>query len=76
MKATTPGALETAKKPNVAAEIRRLTWLSFPPLEDTQGMRGQAVRILANRLASGEIDVAEYERLRDALHRTSGSPRT
>ena len=35
-----------------------------------------AERILANRLASGEIDVEEYERLRDVLHRTSGSPRT
>jgi uncharacterized membrane protein len=33
-------------------------------------------RILANRLASGEIDVEEYERLRDALNRTGESPRT
>ena len=31
-------------------------------------------RILARRLASGEIDVTEYERLRDALRRTSNSP--
>ena len=38
--------------------------------------RPDAERILANRLASGEIDVEEYGRLRDALHRTSGSPRT
>jgi uncharacterized membrane protein len=30
-------------------------------------------RILARRLASGEIDVAEFERLRDALRRTSSS---
>jgi uncharacterized membrane protein len=30
-------------------------------------------RILARRLASGEIDVAEFERLRDALRRTSNS---
>jgi uncharacterized membrane protein len=32
--------------------------------------------ILANRLASGEIDVEEYERRRDALRRTRGSNRT
>jgi uncharacterized membrane protein len=30
-------------------------------------------RILARRLASGEIDVAEFERLRDALRQTSNS---
>jgi uncharacterized membrane protein len=28
-------------------------------------------RILANRLASGDIDVAEYHKLRDALHQTT-----
>jgi len=33
-------------------------------------------RTLANRLASGEIDVDEYERLRDALHRAGKSTRT
>ena len=33
-------------------------------------------RILANRLASGEIDVEEYERLRNALEGPSESPRT
>lgn len=32
-------------------------------------------RTLANRLASGEIDVDEYERLLDALQRTAKSPR-
>lgn len=32
------------------------------------------VSILAKRLASGEIDVEEYERRRDALTRTSSSP--
>jgi uncharacterized membrane protein len=31
-------------------------------------------QILARRLASGEIDVPEFERLRDALRRTSASP--
>jgi uncharacterized membrane protein len=30
-------------------------------------------RILANRLASGEIDVEDYERLRDELQRTRES---
>lgn len=37
--------------------------------------RPDAERILANRLASGEISVEEYERLRDAL-RTSESPKS
>ncbi len=37
---------------------------------------GVAERILANRLASGEIDVEEYEQLRDALRRTRESART
>lgn len=32
-----------------------------------------AERILANRLASGEIDVDEYERLRDTLWKAAGS---
>jgi uncharacterized membrane protein len=31
-------------------------------------------QILARRLASGEIDVQEFERLRNALRRTSASP--
>ena len=35
-----------------------------------------ADRILANRLASGEINVEEYERLQDALRRTRESART
>lgn len=30
-------------------------------------------RILARRLASGEIDVAEFERLRDALRQTNST---
>ena len=32
--------------------------------------------ILAQRLASGEIDIDEYERLRDALQRPADSART
>ena len=31
-------------------------------------------RLLARRLASGEIDVAEFERLREALRRPGNSP--
>jgi hypothetical protein len=31
-------------------------------------------RILAKRLGSGEIDVAEFERRRDALQRAANSP--
>jgi len=41
-------AAELAAQPNVAAEIRRLTWLSCPPLADTAGMRSQAVRVIAD----------------------------
>lgn len=57
-------ALETAARPNVAAEIKRLTWLSFPPLDDTRGMREQAVRILADLSRSAE---SEEVRLKSAL---------
>lgn len=32
-----------------------------------------AERMLANRLASGEIDIEEYERLREVLGRTDGT---
>ncbi len=41
---------------------------------NTQGDGSE--RVLANRLASGEIDVDEYERLRDTLQRTANSART
>lgn len=34
---------------------------------DQQGQTGDAVRILDERLARGEIDVEEYRRLRDVL---------
>lgn len=42
------------------------------------GWDDPAERTLANRLASGEIDVEEYERLREVIRRTdstSGGPR-
>lgn len=41
-------ASELAKQPNVAAEIRRLTWLSMPQMDDVRGMRGQAIRIISD----------------------------
>lgn len=47
-KATSRRAVALAEKPNVAAEIKRLTWLSFPPLDNTRGMREQAVRVLSD----------------------------
>jgi len=32
----------------MANEIRRLTWLACPPLEDAIGMRSQAIRVIAD----------------------------
>ena len=58
-------AVEVATTPNVAAEIRRLTWLSFPPLDDVRGMREQAVRVISDLSRSRE---APHEvRLKAAL---------
>jgi putative membrane protein len=37
------------------------------------GGTNEAERTLANRLAKGEIDVEEYERLLEALRRTDGT---
>ncbi len=38
-----------------------------------QGSDDPAERTLANRLASGEIDVEEYERLREVIGRTEST---
>ena len=57
-------AAELAAQPNVAAEIRRLTWLSCPPLADTAGMRSQAVRVIADLSRSAK---SEQVRLNAAL---------
>jgi len=57
-------ALETAAKPNVAAEIRRLTWLSCPPIENTRGMREHAVRVLSDLSRTA---VSEEVRFKSAL---------
>jgi hypothetical protein len=41
-------AADIAQRPNVAAEIRRLTWLSCPPAADTRGMREPSIRLLSH----------------------------
>ena len=57
-------ASEIANQPHIAAEIRRLTWLSCPPLADTAGMRSQAVRVIADLSRSAK---SEQVRLNAAL---------
>jgi len=57
-------AVELAQRPNVAAEIRRLTWLSCPPLDDTRGMREHSVRVLSDLSRTAE---SEEVRLKAAL---------
>ena len=57
-------ASEMANQPHIAAEIRRLTWLSCPPLADTAGMRSQAVRVIADLSRSAK---SEQVRLNAAL---------
>jgi len=57
-------ANKIASRPNVAAEIRRLAWLSCPPMEDLAGMRGHALRVMAD-LARGAK--SEEVRLKSAL---------
>lgn len=55
---------ELAQRPNVAAEIRRLTWLSCPPAGDARGMREHSVRILSDLSRSA---ASEEVRLKAAL---------
>jgi hypothetical protein len=57
-------AANMATQPHIAAEIRRLTWLSCPPLADTAGMRSQAVRVIADLSRSAK---SEQVRLNAAL---------
>jgi len=57
-------AADIAARPNVAAEIRRLTWLSCPPVDDIRGMREHAVRVLSDLSRSA---VSEEVRLKSAL---------
>jgi hypothetical protein len=70
--AVTPGyevagrrrALETAAKPNVAAEIRRQVWLTCPPFDDIRGMKEHSVRVLSDLSRSAK---SEEVRLKAAL---------
>jgi len=57
-------ASELARQPNVAAEIRRLTWLSMPVMDDFRGMRGQAIRVISDLSRTAK---SEEVRLRAAL---------
>ena len=41
-------ASDLARVPNVAAEIRRLTWLACPPADDIRGMREHAIRVISD----------------------------
>ena len=51
--------------------------MSGPQSEESEHSgRNTAERILADRLARGDIDVEEYERRQAALKRTSESPQT
>jgi hypothetical protein len=69
---TTPGyeqanrreAHALAKQPNVAAEIRRLTWLACPPADDIRGMREHAIRVISDLSRSAK---SEEVRLKSAL---------
>ena len=63
-KADQDKAAAMATQPHIAAEIRRLTWLSCPPLADTAGMRSQAVRVIADLSRSAK---SEQVRLNAAL---------
>lgn len=56
--------------------MRHRAWGRMWPAGDRGQDEDAPERILARRLASGEIDVQEFERLRDALQRTSRSAGT
>ncbi|HKV44616.1 MAG TPA: hypothetical protein VJT32_08085 [bacterium] len=57
-------AVEVAARPNVSAEIRRLTWLSCPPIDDIRGMREHSVRVLSDLSRTAK---SEEVRLKSAL---------
>jgi hypothetical protein len=61
-------ALELAKKPHVAAEIRRLTWLSCPPAEDARGMREHGIRTLSDLSRSSQSDEVRYKAAMALIH--------
>ncbi len=57
----------------MAGMMRHGAWRRMWPAGDRGQDEDAPERILAKRLASGEIDVKEFERLRDALQHTSRS---
>jgi hypothetical protein len=61
-------ALELAKKPHVAAEIARLTWLSCPPAEDARGMREHGIRTLSDLTRSSQSDDVRYKAAMALIH--------
>jgi hypothetical protein len=61
---TTLQGSETARKPHVAREIRELTWLSCPNMDDVRGMRGHALRVLFDL---SQYAISEDIRMRCAL---------
>ncbi len=60
----------------MAGMMRHRAWGRMWPASDRGQGEDAPERILARRLASGEIDVKEFERLRDALQHTSHSADT
>ena len=53
-----------SRAPHVAAEIRRLTWLSCPPADDIRGMREHSIRVLSDLSRTAK---SEQVRLTSAL---------
>lgn len=60
-KATSRRASELAAKPHVAAEIRRLTWLGLPVVDDVRGMREHSVRVLSDLSRSAESEEVRFK---------------
>lgn len=61
-------ALELAKKPHVAAEIRRLTWLSCPAAEDTKGMHEQGIRVLSDLSRTAKSEEVRFKSAMALVH--------
>jgi uncharacterized membrane protein len=58
----------------MAGMMRHGAWGRMWPAGDRGEHEDAPEQILARRLASGEIDAPEFDRLRNALRRTSASP--
>src|SRR5262249_29981184 len=63
-KANSRQASKLSRQPNAAAEIRRLTWLAMPNMDDFRGMRAQAIRVISDLSRSAK---SEEVRLKSAL---------